>query len=148
MNNRNAQKSKKRIHTPEEIGMWQCCGEWHARAARCRKCGNTRPGAGGVSAGAKIAVTQRPADKTLDIPNEVKAAVPRRPEKLHIRLTRFFSGGKPLDNDNLLGSLKALRDVITADLLGLADDSEASGLEWEYRQAPGKGVLIEVFKKD
>lgn len=65
-----------------------------------------------------------------------------RPKK--ITLTRIAP--RALDDDNLRGALKAVRDGI-ADSLGV-DDSQRSGIEWEYCQRrEGKkeyGVEVEM----
>lgn len=62
----------------------------------------------------------------------------------HVRLTRI--GGRRLDDDNLAGGFKAVRDGV-ADWLGLDDGSNL--LSWSYAQRKGNvkeyGVLIEVF---
>lgn len=53
---------------------------------------------------------------------------------LSVMLTRISP--RPLDDDNLRGALKAVRDGIT-DALGLADDRDAR-LRWDYGQERGK----------
>jgi len=63
-----------------------------------------------------------------------------------VRLTRV--GGRVLDGDNLQGGCKQLRDAIAA-ALGRSGDSDADGMQWEYRQRPAKigeeaGTLIEI----
>ncbi len=61
-----------------------------------------------------------------------------------VRLVRI--GVKQLDDDNLRGALKAVRDGV-ADWLG-TDDSERAGITWQYGQElckpMGHGVRIEV----
>lgn len=60
-------------------------------------------------------------------------AVPRHPLPCVVTLTRV--GPKPLDDDNLTGGFKALRDGI-ADRLGV-DDADPR-VTWRYDQVRGK----------
>ena len=65
---------------------------------------------------------------------------------LLVRITRV--GSRRLDDDNLSGGCKQLRDAI-ASLLGRKGDSEREGLYWEYKQEKGKPqTIIEVFEYD
>lgn len=59
--------------------------------------------------------------------------------RLHITITRRSPW--PLDDDNLVGGAKQLRDAI-AELLGRKGDAERDGLEWEYRQERGAAATI------
>jgi hypothetical protein len=60
-----------------------------------------------------------------------------------ITLTRIYSKrGKPLDDDNLRGSLKAVRDGV-ADALGFKDDSNPR-LAWTYAEEPGTQYAVRV----
>lgn len=65
--------------------------------------------------------------------------------KINITLTRY--GKRLLDDDNLAGSFKAIRDEIAKQLD--RDDNPKSGLSWTYRQQVGKvyavGILIEMI---
>ena len=64
----------------------------------------------------------------------------RPPEQLTITLTRV--GPRPMDSDNSIGALKAVRDGV-ADALSL-DDGDPK-LTWEYRQEKGPfGVRVEL----
>jgi hypothetical protein len=65
-----------------------------------------------------------------------------RPElPLVVTLTRFWKG-RPLDDDNLRGALKAQRDGI-ADYFGI-DDADAR-ITFEYAQEKGRpGLQIEI----
>ena len=62
-----------------------------------------------------------------------------------VTLTRIAP--RELDDDNIRGALKAIRDGV-ADWLG-CDDSKRSGVTWEYAQARGEpkqyAVRIEVL---
>ena len=62
---------------------------------------------------------------------------------LRVRVVRV--GGRSLDDDNLAGGCKELRDAIAA-ALGRRGDSQADGFLWEYRQEPGPpGTRIEIW---
>ena len=63
---------------------------------------------------------------------------------LLVRIVRI--GGRRMDDDNLTGGCKELRDAIAA-ALGRRGDSEADGFAWEYAQEPGgePSVVIEVL---
>jgi hypothetical protein len=64
---------------------------------------------------------------------------PDRP--ILVRVVRV--GGRPLDDDNLAGGCKELRDSV-ASALGRRGDSQADGLFWQYAQEPGElGTRIE-----
>ena len=65
---------------------------------------------------------------------------------LHVRITRRVPHSGRLDDDNLSGGAKQLRDAIAA-FLGRKGDSEKDGLTWEYRQEKWTGheTMIEVF---
>lgn len=82
----------------------------------------------------------------LIVRSECKTALHSRLLPCNVRLTRI---GRRLDDDNLRGALKYIRDAI-AELLvpglaiGRADDDER--INWEYNQEKGKvGVRIEVY---
>lgn len=59
--------------------------------------------------------------------------------KLRVTITR--RSPRPLDDDNLVGGCKQLRDAI-AELLGRKGDAEKDGLVWEYRQERGAKMTI------
>ena len=59
--------------------------------------------------------------------------------RLHITITR--RSPRPLDDDNLVGGCKQLRDAI-AEMLGRRGDAEKDGLEWEYRQEKGEKMTV------
>jgi len=62
-----------------------------------------------------------------------------------VRITRVSQ--RQLDDDNLSGGCKELRDAITA-LLGRKDDSDKSGLQWQYQQKQGADAThIEIFSR-
>lgn len=72
------------------------------------------------------------------------AACPRHPLPVVVRLTRLSAG--ELDDDNLRGALKGVRDGC-ADALGVADNDPR--VRWEYAQAKCKrgeyGVLVTIM---
>ena len=59
--------------------------------------------------------------------------------RLRVRIVR--RSPRPLDDDNLIGGCKQLRDAI-AELLGRKGDAEKDGLEWEYRQEKGEKMTV------
>ena len=59
--------------------------------------------------------------------------------RLRVAITR--RSPRPLDDDNLIGGCKQLRDAI-AELLGRRGDAEKDGLEWEYRQEKGEKMTV------
>jgi hypothetical protein len=64
---------------------------------------------------------------------------------LLVRITRIAQ--RRLDDDNMSGGCKQLRDAI-ASAFGRQGDSETDGLWWEYRQEKGPyEIVIEVFEK-
>ena len=68
---------------------------------------------------------------------------PARP--LLVRIVRV--GGRRMDDDNLAGGCKELRDAI-ASALGRRGDSEADGLFWEYDQEAGdEAVRVEINER-
>lgn len=78
---------------------------------------------------AEALVAKVPREEILD------ADAPR----LHITITR--RSPRPLDDDNLVGGCKQLRDAI-AELLGRKGDAEKDGLVWEYRQEKGEKMTV------
>lgn len=107
------------IHTVSEANVR---GHWSARARRAQ---------GHRSI---IALALRPQVGSLGLP-------------VCVLLTR--KSIKKLDDDNLRGALKAVRDGV-ADALGLADDSDER-VTWLYAQAPAKpgehGVEVAVTRR-
>lgn len=65
-------------------------------------------------------------------------------ENLIVSLTRF--GKRLLDDDNLAGSFKAIRDEVAA-CLG-RDDGPKSGIRWVYSQQTAKDYWIEIEVKE
>ena len=77
------------------------------------------------------------------VASHVAADIPGLP--LIVKLTRM--GVRLLDDDNLRGALKAVRDGV-CDGLGLADDSDIR-IAWEYGQTKSKeyNVVVEFTRK-
>jgi len=60
-----------------------------------------------------------------------------------VTLTRVHrKSARPLDDDNLRGSLKAVRDGV-ADALGI-DDGEIRRLRFSYAQEPGRDYAVRI----
>lgn len=69
------------------------------------------------------------------------------PGRFVVRLTRVAPGAKPLDDDNNVGALKAIRDGL-ADRLGI-DDGNIQRIRFEYAQAKGSwAVLVEIHVEE
>ena len=135
---------KKRGIDPDALGIWEGCGGvWYTRGSVCRECGKTRADhrAGGLSP----AKPERDLKSALDFRPSLQIPLPGIGRNCRIVITRGYGSAGPLDNDNLLGGLKALRDQITAQILGRDSDAEKDGIVWEYRQVRGKGVKVEIF---
>ena len=142
---RKREDGKQREQKPES-GWWKGCdGEVYAEHAKCRKCGKTR--ANHLPPGIQATEPKRNPVLSLDTAFPNGKSLLRIDGQVRIRITRGYRG-TPLDYDNLAGGLKKLRDQITEKILGRNDDSEASGITWEYRQEKGAGVLIEIFTKE
>jgi len=63
-----------------------------------------------------------------------------------VRITRISP--RQLDDDNLSGGCKELRDAIAASL-GRKGDSEKDGMKWEYKQEKGDhATRVEIFKEE
>lgn len=130
---------------PDALGIWEGCGGvWYTAGGRCRECGKTR--ADHHSGELPAAKPQRDPQSALDICPSLQIPLPGIGRNCRIVITRGYGSAGPLDNDNLLGGLKALRDQITAQILGRESDAEKDGIVWEYRQVRGKGVKVEIFE--
>jgi hypothetical protein len=67
-------------------------------------------------------------------------AVPRVDLPVLVTITRL--GPRTLDDDNLAGSAKALRDGIAARLN--VDDGDTARIRFQYRQEKSKGYAVRV----
>lgn len=81
-------------------------------------------------------------------PQQAEALVAKVPREevldadaARLRVTITRRSQRPLDDDNLVGGCKQLRDAI-AELLGRKGDAEKDGLEWEYRQERGEKMTV------
>lgn len=125
------------------ITYWKGCnGELYTPGARCRKCGGTA--ADHIPAGLQAAELKRPDAEALELPVTEGESLFGPDCRLRVTITRGIGKNGPLDADNLAGGCKHLRDEITRKILGRKDDSEATGIEWVYRQKEIKGTLIEI----
>lgn len=142
----NENKRTSRGIDPEKYGMWEGChGEFYTAGSVCRICG--KPRADHRPAGLPAAEPQRTAEKTLDAFAEIQIPVCQIDAACRIIITRGHGTAGPLDYDNLVGGLKALRDQITEKVLHRKSDAEKDGIEWIYRQEPGHGCKVEIFQK-
>jgi hypothetical protein len=94
------------------------------------------------NAGGKIgAKIRRKAEVKAIVEDSLPAIAWNLESKLVVRMTRY--GTKKLDDDNLRGSLKTLRDCLAA-WFGRDDGDES--IRWAYRQRPGwvASVGVEV----
>jgi len=71
---------------------------------------------------------------TLEFPGTASQGMVHLDGEILVRITRV--GHRRLDDDNLAGGCKELRDAIAA-MLGRKGDSEKDGLKWEYIQETG-----------
>jgi len=101
-----------------------------------------RAAADPLAAGSAPAKPQPHAGATLESQSGAALLLVDPDRPLLVRIVRV--GGRPLDDDNLAGGCKELRDAIAA-ALGRRGDSKADGLRWEYQQEPGEvGTRIEI----
>ncbi len=143
----NENKRTSRGIDPEKYGLWEGCGGvFYTASGTCRVCGKTR--ADHCAAGLPAAESQRAAQETLDTFAEIQIPVCKVDEPCRVVITRGYGSAGPLDYDNFVGGLKPLRDQITERILGRQSDAEKDGIEWIYRQEPGHGCKVEIFKKE
>ncbi len=134
---------KRNAINPDNLGLWECCepGVFYTRFGRCTRCGKTasdrdRTPKRGDSE------PQPPESVTLDKILKTQKGIFSYSAKLRVTIVRGC-GAIPLDDDNLVGGAKPLRDAIAAELLG-RDDAERNGIEWVYRQEKGAATRIEI----
>ena len=130
---------------PDALGIWEGCGGvWYTAGSACRECGKTR--ADHHPGGLPASKSERDPQSALDFRPSLQIPLPGIGRRCRIVITRGYGSAGPLDSDNLLGGLKALRDQITAQILRRESDAEKDGIVWEYRQVSGKGVKVEIFE--
>lgn len=66
---------------------------------------------------------------------------PALPRPVRVVLTRV--GGRPMDDDNLARAFKAVRDVVSRNLLEV-DDGDRSAVRWVCRQRPGYSPAVVI----
>ena len=87
---------------------------------------------------------KRDGQNTLEAKTMVQTCLDGNIDRVYCRITR--QSQRAVDDDNLSGGSKQLRDAIT-EILGFKGDSDIDGITWEYRQKKGKDkVIIEVFE--
>lgn len=101
------------------------------------------------SRGGKIAKSKLIADTRNLFASSVRNRLDTCSHGYKITLTRVSV--KLLDDDNVQGALKPVRDGV-ADGLGLASDRQSDKLSWDYQQARGPmgyyGVRVRIEAKD
>lgn len=94
------------------------------------------------------AVTQRSGLHALGGKGQAPKGVVDLPGPLHVRIVRRVPSPGRLDDDNLQGGCKQLRDAI-AEYLCREGDSETDGLTWEVSEEQGPTeVVIEVYRNE
>ena len=140
-------KNKRRGFDPDKLGIWEGCnGEFFPGAMPCRICGRSR--AHHLPAYVPAAKPQRNHQTALEPIATFKGSLLTPHEACRVVITRGYGPAGPLDLDNLVGGLKQLRDQITEQILRRSSDAEKDGILWEYRQEPGRGVKIEIFRQE
>lgn len=140
-------KNKRRGFDPDKLGIWEGCnGEFFPGAMPCRICGRSR--AHHLPAYVPAAKPQRNHQTALEPVATLKGSLLTPYEACRVVITRGYGPAGPLDLDNLVGGCKILRDQITEQILRRSSDAEKDGILWEYRQEPGRGVKIEIFRQE
>ena len=127
----------------QNVKIWKCCGQFYSPAiSKCKVCGsaqgNNNPERN------KHPEPQCSKLQALELPPQVKKAMELLTGNLLVRITRH-ANSSGLDDDNLTGGCKELRDAL-AEALGRAGDSVKDGLRFEYCQAKGNAaMIIEIF---
>ena len=87
---------------------------------------------------------KRSGRETLVVEGKTPTSLVNLTGEVIVRITRVSP--RRLDDDNLSGGCKQLRDAI-ASLLGRKGDSEKDGLRWIYEQEKGKAeTIIEIME--
>jgi len=123
--------------------MWECCGQYYSPAiSRCRVCGAAQ-GNNNPERNRQPEPECRKLE-ALELPPQVKKAMGPLTGNLLVKITRQ-ANSSGLDDDNLAGGCKELRDAI-AEALGRSGDSTKDGLRFEYSQSKGNAaMIIELF---
>lgn len=131
----------------EEMGYVERNGEWTKRTDT-RRLGAMVPRVGEQPARSlERTVQAEQGGKGGVAKGGAKSGVQVRQGKVGLRVTLIAVRQKRLDDDNLAGGFKALRDAI-ADSLGIDDGDER--IEWIYRQQVGPkphGTIVMVTTK-
>jgi len=84
--------------------------------------------------------------QALELPAQDKKGMVKASGLVIARITR--RGKRKLDDDNMSGGCKQLRDAIAQDLFGLKGDTREDGIEFEYAQEISKtttDTLVEFW---
>lgn len=133
----------------EELGYVERNGEWIKRTDN-RRVGAVVSGVGEQPARPleRTASTEQGGEGSVEKPQGQRTRRSRvRSSNVGVRVTLVAVRQKRLDDDNLAGGFKALRDAI-AESLGIDDGDER--VEWIYRQQVGPkphGTIVMVTTK-
>ncbi len=119
--------------------IWQCgkCGGWNAiGVSRCGHCGAMLEAEARAGAGWRgHAEPERAEQDALVEAARASGAVFPAGARLVVTVERH--GPRKLDDDNMVGGCKQLRDA-SAEALGRKGDAERDGLEFRYSQVAAK----------
>lgn len=127
----------------QNVKMWECCGKYYSAAVKqCKACGSAK-GNNNLERN-KQSEPKCCKLQALELPPQIKKAMELFTGQLLVRITRQANSAG-LDDDNLTGGCKELRDAI-AEALGRPGDSAKDGLRFEYCQTRGPAaMMIEIF---
>ncbi len=128
--------------------MWQCpsCGAYNAKGVTICSCGGT--GNHNNAGRNKSAKPKSGKSKTLERSTRTAQSVGNNDtSSLLVKVTQYSP--RELDEDNLSGGCKQLRDAV-AESLGRTGDSKAEGFLWQYEWQPcrekgEKELVIEIY---
>lgn len=86
---------------------------------------------------------RRAKDQRATVTNALGPAMWHCDKRYRIAFTRLWPGGRPLDDDNLRGAFKHVRDAVA---LWIGVDDGSKTLSWDYSQerAEGNGIRIRI----
>lgn len=136
----------KLVFDAKKFDLWECCGMFLSKGfSACPKCGKPRLDGGDSRRG--DSEPERSEQKALVDKGALAEALPESSGRFDITIERHGPG--TLDDDNLCGGSKQLRDAI-AELLGKRGDGKSDGLEFHYLQVKSrfKKMVIKIKAVD